>query len=355
MNKKKEIDRQELYRLYVEDKLLLKDIQKIFNVSKNTLDKRFIEYGISKRNNKKIFEVSKEELYDLYINKNMTAFEIAKVKNTTQRTIEKRLRKYNIKKSKVLFYKKNKEILLERYGVDNVSQLKNVKEKKKKKSIEKYGVENISQAKIVKEKKQQKALDKFGVTCVLQSEEIKDKCKKTILKKYGVDNINKVKEVREKSKKTMLKKYGVESPGKVKEFRIKAVRNGMSSRSRIDNKRFDSSYERDFYDYCLRNGIKVEDKQVPIEYEYKKKKHITFIDFKVNDKLIECKGGHLLQGVFDYTHEVPIEVKLDLYEQYNVILITDKKGINIIKKYPIHLIVEDIENFRKNIDKNNKL
>ena len=128
-----------------------------------------------------------------------------------------------------------------------------------------------------------------------------------------------------------------------------------SNRSKIDGNRFDSSYERDFYDYCLTNGIEVEDKQIPIEYEYEKKKHTTFIDFKVNDKLIECKGGHLLQGIFDYALGVPIEEKLKIYEKYNVILITDKKGINIIKKCPIHLIVEDIENFRKNIDKNKKI
>ena len=49
------------------------------------------------------------------------------------------------------------------------------------------------------------------------------------------------------------------------------------------------------------------------------------------------------------------EEKLKIYEKHNVILITDKKGIKIIKKYPINLIVKDIENFRKNIDKNNKV
>lgn len=213
MNKKKEIDRGELYKLYVEDKLLLKDIQKIFNVSRQTLNKRLIEYEINKRKKKEVFEISKEELYDLYVNKNMTTFEIAEMKKTTRGTIEKRLRKYDIKKPKELFYKKNKELLKERYGVENVSQLKDVKEKKRQKAIKKYGVENISQSKEIKSKKEKKALEKFGVPNVLQSEEVKKKCKETILEKYGVDNINKVREIREKSKKTMLEKYGVEYPG----------------------------------------------------------------------------------------------------------------------------------------------
>lgn len=176
---------------------------------------------------KECFEISKEQLYDLYINKNMTTFEIANLKEVTQSIIEKRLKKYNIKKPKELFYKKNKEILLERYGVENVSQLKDVKEKKKQKSIEKYGVDNISKAEEIKKKKEQKALEKFGVSCVLQSKEIKNKAKETIVKKYGVDNINQVKEVREKSKKTMLKKYGVEYPGQSEELKEKIKKTNL--------------------------------------------------------------------------------------------------------------------------------
>lgn len=392
MNKKKEIDKQKLYKLYVEDGLLLKDIQKIFNVSKNTLDKRFIEYGISKRNNRKSFEITKDELYDLYINKNMTALEIGNKMGRTQCSVEKKLKKYGIKKPKELFYKKNKEIVLERYGIENISQLKKVKEKKKQKSIEKYGVSNVSQAQEIKNKKEQKALDKFGVRCVLQAYEIKEKKKNTFLQKYGVENPGQVKEIRQKAKTTMLKKYGVEYAGQleefkekikktnlqkygvecvfqaqnikdkieqtnlkkygkkylgqIREFRIKAVKNAKNSRSKIDGKRFDSSYERDFYDYCLKNNIKVNEVQVPIKYKYNGVKHTTFIDFKVKGHLIECKGGHLLEGIFDYAMEVPIERKLDLYIENNVKIITDKKGIDIIRKYTDKLIVENIEHFR---------
>lgn len=167
------------------------------------------------------FKISKEELYDLYINKNMTTLEIANTQNTTQRIIQRKLSEYNIKKPKDLFYKKNKEILLKRYGVENVSQLKDVKEKKKQKSIEKYGVENISQSQEIKKKKEQKSLEKFGVHCVLQSESIKCKSKEKILEKYGVDNVGKVKEIREKTKRTMLKKYGVEYPGQSEKFKKK--------------------------------------------------------------------------------------------------------------------------------------
>ena len=46
-------------------------------------------------------------------------------------------------------------------GVENVSQLKSVKEKKKKKALEKYGVDNVSKAKEVKEVIAKKALERW--------------------------------------------------------------------------------------------------------------------------------------------------------------------------------------------------
>lgn len=166
-------------------------------------------------------EISKEKLYNLYINKNMTMLEISQKEGISKNKVEKKLREYNIKKPKELFYKKNKELLLQRYGVENVSQLAEIKEKKKQKSLQKYGVDNVSKSEEIKKKKEQKALEKFGVPYVLQSKEAKCKSKKTILEKYGVDSIAKVKEVREKTKRTNLERYGVEYPGQLEKFKQK--------------------------------------------------------------------------------------------------------------------------------------
>lgn len=73
-------------------------------------------------------------------------------------------------------------------------------------------------AKIVgKEKCKQTCLEKYGVENSTQSKEVQDKIKKTMLANYGVEHISYSKEFKEKTKKTCLEKYGVEVPSKCKE------------------------------------------------------------------------------------------------------------------------------------------
>jgi len=74
-------------------------------------------------------------------------------------------------KTTVLCYSCNlKQSTMERYGVENISQSKEIKDKKIQSSLKKYGVENISQSKEVKDKKIQSSLKKYGVEYILQSE-----------------------------------------------------------------------------------------------------------------------------------------------------------------------------------------
>lgn len=58
--------------------------------------------------------------------------------------------------------------------------------KYKKTCLEKYGVENPSQVKEVKDKKKETTLLHYGVEYPWQSEEIKEKISNTVMKKYGV-------------------------------------------------------------------------------------------------------------------------------------------------------------------------
>ena len=96
-----------------------------------------------------------------------------------------------------------------------------------------------------------------------------------------------------------------------------------------DGLNFHSSYELDVYEFCKRNNLQVET-QIPIKYTYNNKEHITFIDFKIDNILFECKGNHLLNGIFDDKQEVPIEQKLKIYTQNKVILIIDERGKKLI-------------------------
>ena len=209
MNIKKEINKDELKELYLIDNLSLKKISKIYGVSPNTVKKRIVENNLEKTKNPKV-EISKEELYDLYIKQNLLQKEIAIMKKISLRQLQKMLYKYKIKKPKDLFYSQIKQIVKDRYGVENVSQIKEVREKVKETISEKYGVDNISKNEEIKKMKKQKALEKYGVECVLSNNEIKEKIKKTNLKRYGFENVNQSPIIREKSKETNLKKYGTE-------------------------------------------------------------------------------------------------------------------------------------------------
>lgn len=112
---------------------------------------------------------------------------------------------------------------LEKYGVENVYQLEEVKEKKKKSYLKHYGVEHPSQSSEFQKKVKETCLEKYGVEHVMQSDEFKQKSQETCLKKYGVKHflshymnsenyINPFtrEEVKEKIKETNLQKYGTE-------------------------------------------------------------------------------------------------------------------------------------------------
>lgn len=319
-------------------------------------------------------ELNEENLYKEYIEKKQTVKDVSNIFNVSESIIKRRLQKYNIHKDRKEIFRQSKskleKTMIEKYGT--VSAMKNpeIKEKMRKNSLNKYGVEYPTQSNIVKEKIKKTNREKYGFDYGLQNKEVINKRKKTCIEKYGVDNPAKSKKIQEKMRQTSQKKYGIDNPGglpefvqkgketnirkygvnytgKLREFRIKSVKSSKSIKSKINGKRFDSSYERDVYDYCLKNDIKIEDIQIPIEYEYKNKKHITFIDFKINGKLIECKGYHLLRGIFDSENFVPIISKIELYEKNNIILITDKRGVKYIKTKEYKIKVLDIKDFFK--------
>ena len=129
---------------------------------------------------------------------------------------------------------KAKKTCLERYGVENINQLKSTVEKRQKTCLEKYGATNVLASDYGKEKSKETCLEKYGTERACQSQKVKDKISQTNIEKYGaktcllnndyierykithlsklgVNHPFKSKEVREKSKKTCLERYGVEN------------------------------------------------------------------------------------------------------------------------------------------------
>ena len=247
----------------------------------------------------------------------------------------------------------NKEItkkkLIEKYGVDNVSKIpeikkkisesfkknyekngKKIQENKKKNCLKKYGVDAYCKTEEAKkasserlknflhktekgkkwledlskrskeigcgtEKFKKKLFDKYGVEFPSQIESVSKKIKitkeKTLNEKYGVINVLQIPWVREKCEKTMLLKYGTKNG-----FSI-STKNKEEFEILLENEKFycDSKLEVKFFEYCKNNKIEVF-KAERINYFIENKKHYYTPDFKIKEngkfRLIEIKGSH---------------------------------------------------------------
>ena len=122
---------------------------------------------------------------------------------------------------------KIKKTNLERYGVENAFQSKEVRDKIKKTNLERFGVECSLQSQEVKDKVKKTILERFGVEHLFQSQDIKDKSKETNIERFGVEHPMKSKEVRKKVNKTNLERFGVEYPSQCKEVRDKVRKTNL--------------------------------------------------------------------------------------------------------------------------------
>ncbi len=90
--------------------------------------------------------------------------------------------------------KLRKNTFKEIYGVEHALQSSKIKSKMKKNLIEKYGVDNVSKLNNIKQKKIETCNKNFGTDYPMQSDKVMNKSKTTLLKLYGVDNISKLEE-----------------------------------------------------------------------------------------------------------------------------------------------------------------
>lgn len=145
--------------------------------------------------------------------------------------------------------KNYKETIINKYGVEHISQLQEIKEKKIVNCLNKYGVKHISQIQETKDKiketnklkyieqnkklppslidKKQKLFEKYGTDNYRSSDYIKNKIKQTVIERYGVDHISKSKEIQATKRENCMNKYGVEFSIQHPEFAEKACTNGF--------------------------------------------------------------------------------------------------------------------------------
>lgn len=217
---------------------------------------------------------------------------------------------------------------------------------RKKSNLEKFGKENPAQSEIVKKKQAETNLKLYGATTPFKSKACLEKRRQTMIGKYGTEFAMQNDDLKKKQQKSCKERLGVKTPLlldkskqelKAVQSNPKRVREAAIKRAEhraaivaSDGTSFDSSYEVIVYEFCKKYGLDVK-RQIPIKYECMGKSHTTLIDFMIDGQLVECKGYHLLQGIYDYSPGmVPIERKLKVYRDNNVVVVSSHEAKDLL-------------------------
>ena len=152
------------------------------------------------------------EIITFYLEPN-NEFTTVKTFNKNSRILHRIFDKHNVQrhskevKAKLLV-DKQKATFLERYNVENPSQLEEVKLKKQNTCQINFGVAWPGQSSLVKEKSKTTCMQRFGVEYALQAPNVREKGRQTNLNNLGVESPAQCQQVREKMKNTCIEKYG---------------------------------------------------------------------------------------------------------------------------------------------------
>jgi hypothetical protein len=122
---------------------------------------------------------------------------------------------------------------IKKYGVENLFQSKEIKEKIKLTNLKKYGVENPTYSKEIRQKTMKKCLEKYGLEHTCKLNNVIKKRKEAILNKYGTEYPFQSKKYQEIFKDKCMEKYGVENPHQVPEIAEKASKNSYRKKTYI--------------------------------------------------------------------------------------------------------------------------
>lgn len=328
--------------LYENTSMNIKEISEQLNIPKGTVqswkqkynwikEEQYLEEYKHNKNSK--FEKSSindkdiQQIKYLYENTDLSAKEIAQQVNMTADMVRNRINKYSFKRTKEQISKIMSEKQKVRWNNYTKEQQDEIKQKMSQTNKEVWENRN-------KEQKQeiiQHRLETINNKSEEELQKTRNKISKSVTKYFESISLDKYNNWREKlSYAQQHLSPEIYKQKILKDRQTKHKNNSFRNASANDGKHFDSNYEVIVYEFCRRNHIPLQT-QIPIRFEYNGKEHITFIDFKIDNYLFECKGGHLLLDIFG-KQPIPIEVKLDVYTKNHVILITDKLGNQIIPK-----------------------
>ena len=124
---------------------------------------------------------------------------------------------------KICRYKKVEDTCMKKYGVKNVFQTQETKDKIVETNRQNHGVDYYTQCKEYKDKAKETCQTKYGVDNPAQAQEVKNAMKATCRKKYNCDYAVQSDEVQNKIKATNQKIYGGDSPFSSEETRKKSL------------------------------------------------------------------------------------------------------------------------------------
>ena len=249
-------------------------------------------------------------------------------------------REEKIKQTKLKKYnnlnntEKIKETLKNKYGVENISQLEEIKKKKEETCLKKYGKKYFLQTEEGKEKIKQTCLNRYGVKNYSSTDEFKARYKKTCLDRYGLDSTNKLEKVQKKKEETCLKKYGI---------KYACLLNKKAFYS-FDNIIFDSSWELAYYIWLKDKNINFIYHPTDKEFKYldnNGKERQYYPDFKVLNEYVEIKGNQFFKNgefISPYSNK---EEKLKAKNKYNCMI---ENNVKILKKEDL----KDVLKYAKN-------
>lgn len=161
--------------------------------------------------------------------------------------------------------------------------------KKRQVMHDRYGVENPQQLKCVREKSRRTNVERYGTEVGSQSEQVKAVARRTNIERYGVEWHTQSENFAEKSAKTWMNKYGVNHP--MKSEVVKAKYDFLASwRKAHETKKLNGTYasskgEKKFFLRLCKLFRNVE-RQVPVIYE----NGTWHVDFKIDDTYVQFDG-----------------------------------------------------------------
>jgi hypothetical protein len=161
-----------------------------------------------------------------------------------------------------------------------------------------YGVDNVFQLNETKEKSKETLFKNFGVKHQMFSQQIKDKIFETNINKYGYKSPSQNQKVKDKTVLTNLKKYGVEHISQLESFQnIKRQKRLKNSKQINPNLMIDYSYYRHLVDlYTDRNRKKLYEMWNGYDYyddEYIRDNNIICSNYPSIDHKISCYYGFI--------------------------------------------------------------